>query len=428
MNNRNILLCILACTFLASCLDQSKKTENKRSAAISTSSETYSYDNDLFQNPYKNEKTDKARRLWSSVLSDKENGVFSPLSLEAVLTLLMQGSKGESYQALENFLQLKGTKPLEHLLTLKEAVDHIDHFHRDYNENAPTKMKLAFGLVSSKKYSLDPETVNPVKNQLGLYMESYDFKRENQKALDGVNSWIEKMTEDKVKKLLDMISEETVMLLINTLYLKSSWQDKFKEESNQKVDFTLDMGSAKKVEMMYKKEHFNYVKDEHFQAVQVLIDAPDIEFWFLRPEESIEKTKEHIAKTPLKTLFDSRYSQKIELFLPKFKIKNKLKLMSVLRKEGLEILTQSPNLELDGFLKEKGDFIISEAIQGNFFAVDENGVEAASATVLGMRAGGMPKPEEPLVLKFDKPFLFLMYQKSSGRMLFEGQVYDPELN
>ena len=100
-------------------------------------------------------------------------------------------------------------------------------------------------------------------------------------------------------------------------------------------------------------------------------------------------------------------------------------LVDLLKEKGLEVLTRSPNMDINGFFKEKKDFVVNQVIQGNFFAIDEKGIEAASATALGMRAGGVPKPEEPIELRFDKPFVFVLFQPSTGRIAFIGQVYEP---
>jgi serpin B len=67
---------------------------------------------------------------------------------------------------------------------------------------------------------------------------------------------------------------------------------------------------------------------------------------------------------------------------------------------------------------------ISKVIQKAFIGVDEDGTEAAAATaVIGDTAG---LPPQPVVVTFDRPFLFFIQDKT-GLVLFSGQVVDPSI-
>jgi len=55
--------------------------------------------------------------------------------------------------------------------------------------------------------------------------------------------------------------------------------------------------------------------------------------------------------------------------------------------------------------------------------VDEEGTEAAAVTSIGMITTSMP---EITVFKVDKPFLFVIREKSTGVILFIGKVGNVE--
>jgi serine protease inhibitor len=124
-------------------------------------------------------------------------------------------------------------------------------------------------------------------------------------------------------------------------------------------------------------------------------------------------------------LLPTRPYRKVNLYFPKFKIENKLRLLSQLKKMGLGILANPPNFDLSEFYETQENIVVKDVLQGNFFQVDEKGIEAASATAVMKKMGGVAVPEKPLVLNFNRPFVFLIYQKMTGRLVFLGQVHNP---
>ena len=46
-------------------------------------------------------------------------------------------------------------------------------------------------------------------------------------AVDMVNGWIEEKTHDKIQDMLDELSPDLAMLLINAVYFNGKWRNKF---------------------------------------------------------------------------------------------------------------------------------------------------------------------------------------------------------
>ena len=79
--------------------------------------------------------------------------------------------------------------------------------------------------------------------------------------------------------------------------------------------------------------------------------------------------------------------------------------------------------DFSGISKEK-QFFIDEIAHKAFVEVNEEGTEAAAATVVEMRIISMPPPPE--IFKADHPFIFLIQERTTGYILFMGKVADPE--
>jgi serine protease inhibitor len=65
---------------------------------------------------------------------------------------------------------------------------------------------------------------------------------------------------------------------------------------------------------------------------------------------------------------------------------------------------------------------INKALHQAFIETNEEGTEAAAATVIGIGVVSMPYVLE---LKLDRPFLFVIREISTNAILFMGRVSDP---
>jgi serpin B len=68
---------------------------------------------------------------------------------------------------------------------------------------------------------------------------------------------------------------------------------------------------------------------------------------------------------------------------------------------------------------------ISRVLHETFIEVNEEGTEAAAATVVEIRFTSMPVTN---IVTLDRPFLYFIRETSTGTILFMGKVADPTLN
>ena len=68
---------------------------------------------------------------------------------------------------------------------------------------------------------------------------------------------------------------------------------------------------------------------------------------------------------------------------------------------------------------DNGNMWIDSSIHKTYIKVDEEGTEAAAVTALGMAGSAMPP--EPIEVKFNKPFTFVIRDDANGEILFMGE-------
>ncbi len=111
----------------------------------------------------------------------------------------------------------------------------------------------------------------------------------------------------------------------------------------------------------------------------------------------------------------------VELKLPKFTVDDcQNDLISTLKAMGIK----EAFLPTADFSKMAGEpLMISDVTQSLYFSLDEEGTEAAAVTGIGMDVAA-PEPGFNEVREFyvNRPFLFLLTEKSTGTVLFMGKV------
>jgi serpin B len=109
---------------------------------------------------------------------------------------------------------------------------------------------------------------------------------------------------------------------------------------------------------------------------------------------------------------------KVLVGLPKFTIEYSKKLNSILQKMGM-VKVFGSQADLSKITKPAGKLKVGFVKQDTFVAVDEKGTEAAAVTTIGIKLTSLPVYPEIIC---DKPFAFLITEKTSNTIVFIGKV------
>jgi serpin B len=113
--------------------------------------------------------------------------------------------------------------------------------------------------------------------------------------------------------------------------------------------------------------------------------------------------------------------QKVDVYLPRFVFSFSDKMREVLQAMGITDAF-GPQADFSRMTGQK-DIYIGEVIHKAFIEVNEQGTKAAAATAAGMFGGAMPRPAQ--LFRADRPFMFLIQESGSGRIIFMGRLSRP---
>lgn len=344
--------------------------------------------------------------------SESRNVFISPLSVSIAFGMVWNGADNQTREEIEQVLGLSGI-----------TVDDINGYYQIMQSSLlkvdpSTKLSIANSLWYRTGFSVKPDFLTVNKTYFDAEVRSLDFS--DPKAVDIINSWCSDKTNGLIKKPLSNISAETMLYLINAIYFKGIWNNKFEKKNTSEKDFTDEDGAVAKVNMMQQTHAFGYVSDENAQYLDMPYGNEAFSMTVILPQDgkTTADVLESLDGEQWNSIQERLYSREIQVSFPRFKMENKFELQQVLASMGMS----SAFTPAADFSKISDvNLLISKVIHSTYCSVDEEGTEAAAVTVveIGLTSAG---PSEPIVFDVNRPFLFVIRENSTGVILFAGKM------
>lgn len=350
---------------------------------------------------------------------DEKNPVLSPVSAYMALALAGSGAKGETKTAFFETMGDLEAIPNDLMLGLPRDAE---------------KMQICLANSAWVDHRLTPNAEWLAWADSVYKSEVFQTQLSAQNTYMDINAWINEKTKGLIQKMFEEpLSDEARLLLINTLYFKGMWANSFEADNTRKEIFTLADGSEEEVDMMnMSREHLLYVKDENAEGVILPYADESMAFLALKPVEgmSVREMYNQLTIESLNDLLDQEETTLCNLKLPKFKVVFSKKLNDSLINMGLGIAFDDKCADFSGIgTVQDGPGMYIDAVQQKaVIIVDEEGTEAAAATVVVLnRLTSAEKPEMPIPIYFDEPFLYMIVDRERNVPLFVGIMDNPNV-
>lgn len=336
--------------------------------------------------------------------------VVSPLSMVYCLGMINTGAVGETSDEI--------TKTLG----FNVGVVDINQYCRTMLDEMPkldsrTTMNIANCIEVNKSYELLPDYKSSVVDSYDALVENRDFADSDFK--NDVNKWVSKRTDGMIPSLIDDIKADAVAYIINALYFKGQWSERFDKQNTTKKDFTKLDGSTKKVDMMAQTEDFKYYDNDTFQALGMNYGNGSYSMQVLLPQsgKSLDDVIKDIQERDWKSFVDAMSTHEVDVQLPRFTIEYGGEKNELLQDLGIKRIFTS-EAEFSNFCKLST--YVSKIVQKAKIEVDEEGTKAAAATYGEMVLTSVG-PDSTKHFNANHPFIFVITEHSTGTICFMGQ-------
>ena len=236
-------------------------------------------------------------------------------------------------------------------------------------------------------------------------VKEYKAKVDVLKDTEQVNSWCSDATHKKIPQIIDSLSENDVMVLINAIYFKGVWQKTFDVNKTFDDDFLNFNKEPKKARFMNITDNFNYFNDEELQAISLNYTSDNMKAFIILPkaETDINIFIQKLTLDKYYGVLKKLENKKVNLILPKFEINFGEELKPCFISLGMvDAFTNAADFSA---MKKENNIKIGRIIHKTFINVDEKGTEAAAATAVVMRKKCAMRNE---VMHVNHPFLFII--------------------
>lgn len=373
--------------------------------------------------------------------------LLSPYSIATALAMTYVGADGETKMEMQRVLRFPadpvGCSTALQLLdrSLADVVKRSEKWvaaeKEEGGESAPIQLSSANRLFLQQGYALRKEFTDHAARYFTATLAELDFKNDPDRAREVINAWVADKTRNRIPEVLPagQPTRGTRLALVNALYLKAAWKNAFAEHLTKDEPFHINLSQEAPVSTMRAQQHFGYAKHRGYSVVTVPYQTGSLLLVLFVPDQldGLATLEKELSAEELADC--ARLApREVILHLPRFKLEPATMLLAkTLQALGLKTAFDQPagSANFDRMAPRQPDDYLSigEVFHKTWLSLDEQGTEAAAATVITLVTLGIASPREtpppPVEVRADRPFLFAIQHVESGVCLFLGRVMDP---
>ena len=357
--------------------------------------------------------------LFRQIAKEDKNFFISPLSASLALSMTANGAAGGTALEMKDVLGFGAysfkdmNAYFEKMCTALPKADKL------------TETGIANSIWIRNGFPVLDSFKETVRSYYLAEIANLDFS--SPAAVKTINDWCASKTNGKIDTIIEEIPAQMIMYLINALYFNGTWTLEFSKDYSYDGPFMSEQGSSTITRFMMQTGEFAYTANDYFAIAELPYGNEAFSMVVLLPREGVimDKALEGFTLDNWSRWLSGLSSSKSNLtvVLPKFIFKYEKDLIPTLQAMGMVLPFMEGAADF-GNLSPVGGLYIGLVKQKTYIDVSEKGTEAAAVTIVGVEktASG---PDDPIPFIVNKPYFYLIREKSTGAILFMGRMIAP---
>jgi len=356
---------------------------------------------------------DFAVRLFQESEKNGKSTLVSPFSVLCALAMTANGADGETLSQMEQTLGMP----------VSELNEYIHTYVNSLAQGEKRKLSVANSIWFRDKNSFTPNSdflqTNADYYGADIYKSAFDNA-----TLNDINAWVKDNTDGMIDEIIDEISPNSIMYLINALAFDAEWQEVYEKDQVRDGTFTKADKTEQTVKMMYGTEGV-YLQDENAKGFIKNYYGGEYAFAALLPDEDISVSDyvKSLSGEKLSEIFENKQSTEVLTSIPAFKGEYSYEMSDILQTMGMTDAFSDGNADFTKLGKSgDGNIFINHVLHKTYIEVDPKGTKAAAVTAVVMNdtaAAIMPELKE---VYLDRPFVYMIIDTNTNFPIFMGTV------
>ena len=373
------------------------------------------------QKEYVKRSNDFALNLYKAVIqgqNDNKSTIVSPFSAVYMLGMLNDGSAGKTAEEISTVLGFG-----------KDGKQAINEFCKAMIEQTPKADPSVWlqtancVVVNDKRHvELQDQFVNDISKYYKGEVMTLNFASAN--SLNTINNWSNAHTDGMIPTLMNQLSEDAAMLLLNAISFKATWTEKFDEKDTQIETFTKEDGTTESVKMMHRHAIARVGEGSDFYTLLLPYGSGDkwsMTIFLPKEGKTVSDVVNSLDMSKWSTYaYEYPSTRDVDIKLPRFENTYKADIKNALQRMGVLSMFDADNADLSLICKNKR-LCVSMMEQTTAIEVSEEGTKTSTVTIAEL--GDTEEygiSGDKVFFYANQPFVYIIREASSGAIFFIG--------
>jgi len=338
------------------------------------------------------------------------NAFTSPLSASMALGMTMNGAAGSTYTQMRSALAFGNATDADinasykSLITLLRGLDPSVDF------------RIANSIWYRTGFPFNQSFLDVTKSAFDATVTGLDFA--SPAAVTTINDWVSTATAAKIPTIIDRIDGDQVMFLINAIYFKASWREKF-NVAETKDDVFHGIAGDQPMKLMHRFGQVSVLYTPQVTVVDLPYGNSAYSMTILLPNQgTIDQLAASLQSSTWTTWMGQLHELSTDISMPRLKLEWQRDLNEDLKAMGMHDAFVAGGADFTRMSTSMGrGLYIDRVKQKTYVDINEEGTEAAAVTSVGIVAVSAPPS-----LRVDRPFIFVIRERLSGTIIFMGKI------
>ncbi len=347
----------------------------------------------------------------------QRNIFISPTSIAIALTMTYNGANGETQSDMASALNLTD-------LSLKDINTSYQKLQQKWQKaDSPVQLSIANSLWAKEGIPFKHKFLKNNREYYAAQITNLNFSNPGAKNI--INSWIKEATQGKIERVINDITPEDVLLLINAIYFKGNWAKQFDRNLTTVESFYISEHFSKPHPLMSQTGKYRYLENDRFQAVSLPYEENQLSMYIFLPKErsDLATFAHELTLENWQQWSNQFHLTGGEIKIPRFQLEYEALLNQALTDLGMGIIFEDNQADFSAMTSQS--VLIDRIKQKTLIEVNEEGTEAAGTTAIGITSTSL-NLAQPFEMIVNRPFFFVIKDNQTSTILFMGSVVDPK--